>query len=122
MPGWGTLASYNVQANATQGRRDVSSFVFCIPTQSGAPMQVAHLRKLAYLRKFLYPRKVAYLPKVANLWKCGGNLTLPREFKVYNDLWQEWFSLRRWPATGDHNEDEDDAGEISDLAQIDCTC
>ena len=65
----GALASYNVQANATQGRRVVSSFVFCIPTQSGAPVQVAHLRKLAYLRKCVYLRKVPYLPKVANLWK-----------------------------------------------------
>ena len=47
----------------------VSSFVFCIPTQSGAPVQVAHLRKLAYLQKCVYLRKVPYLPKVANLRK-----------------------------------------------------
>ena len=69
IPKGGTLVSYNVQANATQGRRVVSSFVFCIPTQSGAPVQVAHLRKLAYLRKCVYLRKVPYLPKVANLRK-----------------------------------------------------
>ena len=30
--------------------------------------------------------------------------------------------VRSWPATGDHNEDETDAGEISGLAQADCTC